>query len=489
MSAPGRPKREFPLGGNGAQRPGGHMSATRRILDAFSQPGGRRPLRLLGASGQLGYGIPTPAFQAGLDRQPDLIGCDMGSIDIGPYYLGSGNMATARESTKRDLRKVLTAARRLDIPLVIGSAGSAGAAPHLQQTLELVREIAREQKLSFRLAWIPGDIPKDVVIEAIRAGGLTGIDGMPELAEADVENCANLVGQMGMTAFRRAFEAGVDVLIAGRACDTAIFSTLPVMLGFPVGLSVHMAKIIECASICCLPGGRDSILATLDDEGFTLESMAPQRRATPISVAAHSLYEQNDPYVIIEPEGRAELHNARYEQVDERRTRVSGATWVEAAEQTIKIEGSTRVGERAVLLCGAADPRFIERHEQILRDVSVVVRDLVCEDAEEDYQLYWRVYGMNGVTDRQPGDAVPAEVFLLIECIAPTTARASEVMRTMKQYLLHFGYEGRLSTGGNLAFAFTPPEVSVGTAYKFGVYHIMRTARMDELFPVTIEEL
>jgi hypothetical protein len=49
------------------------------------------------ASGQLGYGVPTPAFQAGLAREPDINGCDMGSIDIGPYYLGAGRMATARQ--------------------------------------------------------------------------------------------------------------------------------------------------------------------------------------------------------------------------------------------------------------------------------------------------------------------------------------------------------------------------------------------------------
>ncbi len=465
------------------------MSATGRILKEFASLPKRRPLRLLGASGQLGYGIPSPAFNAGLERKPDLIGCDMGSIDIGPYYLGSGNMATARESTKRDLRKVLTAARRLDIPLVIGSAGSAGAAPHLRQTLELIREIAHEENLKFRLAVIPGDIPKDIIRDAVLAKGVIGIDGMPDLTEADIDASTHIVGQMGMSSFQQAFEADVDVLIAGRACDTAIFSTLPMMLGFPLGLSVHMAKIIECASLCCVPGGRDSILATLDDEGFTLESMAPQRRATPISVAAHSLYEQNDPFVIIEPEGRAELHEAKYEQIDERRTRISGATWVEAARQTIKIEGATRVGERAVLFCGAADPRFIERHEDILRDVSNVVRDLVCEEAPEDYSLFWRIYGINGVTDKLPDAPVPGEIFLLIECLAPTTARASEVMRTMKQYLLHFGYEGRLSTGGNLAFAFTPPEVSVGTAYRFNVYHIMETDRLAELFPLSIEEL
>jgi hypothetical protein len=35
-------------------------------------------MRLLGASGQLGYGIPTPGFNTGLERKPDLIGCDMG---------------------------------------------------------------------------------------------------------------------------------------------------------------------------------------------------------------------------------------------------------------------------------------------------------------------------------------------------------------------------------------------------------------------------
>jgi hypothetical protein len=83
------------------------MTASARILDQFSKSNGSEPMRILGASGQLGYGIPTPAFSAGLDRQPHLIGCDMGSIDIGPYYLGTGEMATAPASTKRDLKKVL----------------------------------------------------------------------------------------------------------------------------------------------------------------------------------------------------------------------------------------------------------------------------------------------------------------------------------------------------------------------------------------------
>src|SRR5580692_12567953 len=143
------------------------MSASHRVLDHVRRT--RRPMRCLGASGQLGYGIPTPAFNAGLARQPDLIGCDMGSIDIGPTYLGKGEMATSPVATRRDLRKVLTGARQLDVPLVIGSAGSAGAAPHLDATLAIVRDIARAEGLHFRLGVLRADMPRDLLRKAVHA--------------------------------------------------------------------------------------------------------------------------------------------------------------------------------------------------------------------------------------------------------------------------------------------------------------------------------
>jgi molecular chaperone DnaK len=34
---------------------------------------------------------------------------------------------------------------------------------------------------------------------------------------------------------------------------------------------------------------------------------------------------------------------------------------------------------------------------------------------------------------------------------------------------------------------FTPPEVSVGPAYRFNVYHLMRARNLDALFPLEIE--
>src|SRR5689334_24532283 len=238
------------------------MTAIGRLIADFAR--GRRPLRSLGASGQLGYGIPTPAFEAGLARAPDMIGVDMGSIDIGPAYLGSGKMAPTRIGAKRDLRKVLNAARRLDIPLLLGSAGSAGAKPHLEQTLEIIREIAREDRLGFRMAFIAADVGRAELKAAIAAQRVRPMDTMPPLTAPDVDAACHIVAQLGLEAFRRALEADVDVVVLGRACDTGIFASIPVLLGFAPGIAMHMAKIIECASLCCVPGGRDSILGVLD---------------------------------------------------------------------------------------------------------------------------------------------------------------------------------------------------------------------------------
>jgi Acyclic terpene utilisation family protein AtuA len=464
------------------------VTAVARVLDDFARR--RRPLRSLGASGQLGYGIPTPAFEAGLARAPDMIGVDMGSIDIGPAYLGGGTMAPTRVGAKRDLRKVLRAARRLDIPLIVGSAGSAGARPHLDQTLDIIREIAREDGLSFRMAVVAADVPRAELNAAIAAARVHPMDTMPPLTEKDVSAASHIVGQLGLEAFRRALEKDVDVVVLGRACDTGIFASIPDMLGFPPGISMHMAKIVECASLCCVPGGRDTILGVLDDDGFELESMAPQRAATPTSVAAHSLYEQADPYEIREPAGRADLRHVTYRALDARRTRVEGATFEPAERTTLKLEGAQMIGHRALLLAGAADPKFIARHEEIFAAVTRVVRDLVCEDTAEDYRLGFRLFGVDGVRAwAEPPAHLPREGFVMGECIAPTPERAEEVVRTAKQYLLHHGYEGRLATAGNLAFPFTPPEVTIGEAYRFNVFHLMDVDDMARLFPVEVEKI
>ena len=89
-------------------------------------------MRCLGATGGLGNGIPAASFANGVARKPHYIGADMGSIDPGPYYLGSGRASTGELPVRRDLGLVITAGAQLGVPVLIGSAGTAGAAPHLE---------------------------------------------------------------------------------------------------------------------------------------------------------------------------------------------------------------------------------------------------------------------------------------------------------------------------------------------------------------------
>lgn len=457
--------------------------AVERLLRSHRPGAG--PLRVLSASGQLGYGIPEAALQRGMARKPHFVGCDMGSIDPGPYYLGSGQMAAPLPMVKRDLELVLAATLQAGIPLIIGSAGTAGARPQLDATVALLREIARERGLAFRLATVASDIEADTVLAAMREGRLHAIGPMAAPNEAEIRACTHIVGQCGTETLARALATGPDVVVAGRACDTAIFAALPEMLGYPRALCLHMAKIIECTSLCCRPGGRDAMLATLDSDGFTLESMNPQAHATPASVAAHALYEQANPFEVEEPTGTLRLDLARYEALDEHRTRVSGAAFVPRAHATLKIEGAARVGARALLIAGAADPVLIGQLPEVLAAVEAKVRALV----PGEWSVFPHLYGQGAVRPLAPAQRSNHEVGLVLEFIAPEAPLARAAAGVFKQNLLHHGYPGRLSTAGNLAFAFTPSEIDAHEAYRFMLYHVMHDAPLEQIFHIETHDI
>ena len=454
------------------------MSASERLLQSHRLQDG--PLRILAASGQLGYGIPEAALQRGLARRPHLIGCDMGSIDPGPYYLGSGQMAAPAAMVYRDLELVLTAALAQGIPLIIGSAGTAGARPQLDATVAMVRAIAQAKGLRFRLTTVASDLAPELVVQALRAGQLQPIGPMASPTEADILQCSHIVGQCGTETLARALREPTDVLIAGRACDTAVFAVLPEMLGYPTALCQHMAKIIECTSLCCNPSARDAMLAELDQDGFTLESMNPLAHATPASVAAHALYEQANPFEVDEPTGTLLLQQAQYQALDAHRTRVSGAQWRPRPQATLKIEGAARLGERCVLLAGVADPTLLAALDNTLQVVESRVRQLV----PGDWALHPHIYGQGAVRALPQARHSQHEAGLVIEFIAPTADLARTAAGVFKQNLLHHGFAGRLCSAGNLAFAFTPSELDAGTAYRFVLYHVMQAAPLDEIFRV-----
>jgi len=380
----------------------------------------------------------------------------------------------------RDLELVLTAALTQGIPLIIGSAGTAGAWPQLEATVALVRAIAQAKGLRFRLTTVASDLAPELVLQALRAGQLQPIGPMANPTEADILQCSHIVGQCGTETLVRALREPTDVLIAGRACDTAVFAALPEMLGYPTALCQHMAKIIECTSLCCNPSARDAMLAELDQDGFTLESMNPLAHATPASVAAHALYEQANPFEVDEPTGTLLLQQAQYQALDAHRTRVSGAQWRPRAQATLKIEGAARLGERWVLLAGVADPTLLASLDEILQVVEARVHALL----PGHWSMHPHIYGQGAVRALPQAQHSQHEAGLVIEFVAATADLARTAAGVFKQNLLHHGFAGRLCSAGNLAFAFTPSELDAGTAYRFVLYHVMQAAPLDEIFRV-----
>ena len=98
-------------------------------------------IRALAATGILGSGFKIESFEKGLSWKPDFIGCDAGTTDFGPYFLGSGESYFSNDAVKRDLRLILLGAQKNGIPAIIGSAGTSGADIQVEHTIRILQEI------------------------------------------------------------------------------------------------------------------------------------------------------------------------------------------------------------------------------------------------------------------------------------------------------------------------------------------------------------
>lgn len=96
-----------------------------------------------------------------------------------------------------------------------------------------------------------------------------------------------------------------------------------------------------------------------------------------------------------------------------------------------------------------------------------------------DWQHHPHTCG-TGAISRSPFAAPPLAVGLVIEIIAPSVEMASAAATAFKQNLLHYGFAGRLSTAGNIAFPFTPPELDAGEAHRIAFDHEMRGVNPDD---------
>lgn len=447
-------------------------------------------VRVVSASGVCGSGFKESSFAAGLARHPHFIGCDAGSTDPGPAPLGTGKPSFPARSIKRDLRIMIKGARAAGIPLLIGSAGTAGGAPHLALTRDIVLEIAREEGLSFRLALINAEQDRSYLKQRLAEGRIRPLSPAPEFDAGVIDRATRIVGMMGEDPFLRAIDNGADVVIAGRSSDCAIFAGIPIRMGVDPGMAWHAAKLLECgAAVAVERTNPDSVFVTFGRSHFDIEPLDPAMRCSPQSVAAHALYENSNPYRLVESSGVLDLTNATYEALDNRRVRVQGSVFEPATTYTVKLEGAELVGYQSVVIGGIRDPYIIRQIDSWVARLEQKVRERVADvlGADADgYIFNVRLYGKNGTMGPlEPVTEIRShELCIVMEATAASQEMATTIVSMARHQALHLPIPewGGLITA--VACIYSPAHLERGAVYRFCVNHVVEPADPYEMFPI-----
>lgn len=450
-----------------------------------------REVKILAPCGILGYGFPKQSFLNGMAKHPDAIVVDAGSTDAGPHKLGKGVAIVSDQACRRDLELIITEAAREGIPAIIGSAGGAGARTHVERTVRIVASIMKEHHLEdMKTAVIWADIPKDVVQKKQKEEKVEKLGNLVEdLTEERLEKTGDIVAQMGHEPIVKALKEGAQLVICGRAYDPSPFAAVIEYYGLPLAYGYHAGKILECAALCAVPGTtKDCMLGTIREDGFVIEPLSDQRKCTPLSVAAHTFYEKEHPYLLHGPGVVMNLKECQFTQYSGNSVLVTGSKVEKAPHYQVKLEGAMQCAYRTFVIAGVRDPLLISRLEEVEELVKEQTMEYYSDIDRERYKIQFLNYGINGVM----GDAEPLaeekghEVGVLFEVIADTQDLANMICSTLRSTFLHYGYEGRKSTAGNLAFPFAPSDIPFGEVYEFSVYHLMEIDQdeMDVLFPI-----
>ncbi|KAK8104690.1 CaiB/baiF CoA-transferase family protein [Apiospora kogelbergensis] len=448
---------------------------------------------ILTPNAMLGYGYNIEHFWYGVQKhRPAAIIVDSGSTDGGPYKLGMNKMTCGRGSYVRDLEPILTACYHLKIKVLIGSVGGDGSDKHVDEMFAIVSGIADRLGFSFKVATVNAGMDRDLIKSRIAAAKVSPCGPVPELLLDVVNGAVDVVAQMGAEPFIEALKSDPDIILGGRCYDPAPFAAFCLSRGVSSGVAWHMGKIMECGGICAVPKGR-SMIATMRRDSFDLTPLSPEERCTPLSVAAHTLYEKTRPDRLPGPGGVLNLDNAQYQQLTDKTTRVSGAQFMETPYQ-VKLEGVTHLGYRTIFIGGIRDPILIGQIDDFLERVRKYTQSLFPElDKSDSCRLLYHVYGKNGVMgplETQAADK-PHEIAVLGEVVAPTQDLAYTIANNARASILHFSYPGQIATTGNFASPLSPHEQEAGAVFKFSLYHLVDLKQGEEtaLFPVSVRDV
>lgn len=449
-----------------------------------------RSMSIICPNGHLGFApLRTESFQLGVAAGPDCIAADSGSDDVGPVPLGSDTSTSPQAWQRHDLEQMLLAARKLGVPMVIGSAGDTGSNSRVDLYVRLIKEIAAEHKLApFKIGYFYSEVDKERVRRALRAGQqVAGLDGYADLTEAELDASDRIVAVAGVHPYIKLLEAGADVIIGGRSSDAAVFAAPALHRGYDADRAYYLGKVLECASFCAEPyGGKETVMGEISAEDVRVTAMHPDQRCTIASVAGHAMYERSNPYEEFFAGGRLDMAECRYEQLSEKTTRITGSRFEPAAQVRVKLEGSGKVGERYMGLCGIRDPYTIANVDRVIAWARDKVRERF---GDSGYELHYKVYGRDGVMGEleplrdQPGH----ELCVMVQGVAPTAEMAEELTLTGLRQMFYARLPDVKGTAGSVSFPLDEV-VRTSAAYRWTLNHTLPVEDAGELFPTHLTE-
>uniref|UniRef100_A0A0D2XJ11 DUF4387 domain-containing protein n=1 Tax=Fusarium oxysporum (strain Fo5176) TaxID=660025 RepID=A0A0D2XJ11_FUSOF len=213
----------------------------------------------------------------------------------------------------------------------------------------------------------------------------------------------------------------------------------------------HMGKILECGGQCSFPKSHGAVATVYENGLFDVRPTDPESMCTPLSVAAHTLYENTRPDVLRGPGGSLHLDNSKYEQLsDGRSVRVSGSVYL-----------SSEADGKPYQLKLEAAHILVSQIDKLLARVKVYVDQQHPEIAGQ-WNLDFHVYGKDQYTHAGPG-----QLFIVAEALAPTQQLANSIASKARVGMIK-------ATAGNFGFGLGGlMEIELGPCAEFSLYHLM----------------
>ncbi|MDC7230110.1 MAG: acyclic terpene utilization AtuA family protein [Sphaerochaetaceae bacterium] len=427
---------------------------------------------IMSVAGMMGSSFDEVGFMKALENNPAMIGCDSGTSDSGPFFPGVGKPRMSRKAVKRDLALMLTEGVARKIPVLIGSAGTAGADPTVDWMIEIVKEVAAEKGLHFKLAEVKTELTREQLRKYIENGKLHPLEGAPDFGVADLDDLTRCISVIGPHPYIKALQEGADVVIAGRSTDASIYASVPIMKGLDNGFAWHAGKVLECGT---LPSVFDkhhgSMVAWVREDSVSIEPGNPEMAVSPVSMVSHTLYENSNPFRLVEPGGVMLTYDSKYQAESDRRVRITG-TELETTPYTIKLEGVKFEGYRRVVIGGISDPLVLKQFDTWMEAALDRARNKIKKGlglSPEDYKLRYVVYG-------NPKDPGTDRVGVMFDIVAKDPEDASSIISNVWHTVLHYPIKEWVGAQSHIAIPFSPPDLSTqenGKTFSFCLNHVI----------------